>query len=278
MKKIVRAKDMGFCMGVERAVSMVQSLADKPTGKQVVTLGPIIHNQQVIDRFTLMGIPVENNVEEIQEGIVVVRAHGIPPVERRTLEDKGLDIVDGTCPKVIASQKIVQKYSNLGYYIVIIGDKNHGEIKGLAGFAKNFDIIESSEEVKNLSLSEKTLVICQTTIKESEFNSVCEVLLKKNGSIKIHNSICSATTNRQDAVRELAKQVEAIIVIGGMNSANTKRLLLTAEESGLPCWHISGANEITSEIAGFSVIGLTAGASTPGWVIDEVESRLRGFE
>jgi 4-hydroxy-3-methylbut-2-enyl diphosphate reductase len=266
---------MGFCMGVERAVAIVQELADHKDCGKAATLGPIIHNQQIVDKFTEQGIPAVNSVDDINDGKVVIRAHGIPPLEKKKLEDKGIEIIDGTCPKVIASHKIIQKYSEMGYHIIIVGDRNHGEIQGLAGYAKDFDIIESAIEAKLLVVPVKTMVICQTTIKENEFDSVCKVLKEKNSSIKIHNSICSATNNRQVAVRNLAAKVDAVIVIGGKNSANTQRLYLTVQEMGVPCWHISGAEEIPEEIEPFSTIGLTAGASTPDWVVEEVEKKLK---
>lgn len=265
---------MGFCMGVERAVSIVQKLADEGSGGKAATLGPIIHNQQIVDRFEQQGIPAVNSVDEIEEGKAVIRAHGIPPVEREQLEEKGVEIIDGTCPKVIASQKIVQKYSGLGYHIVIVGDRNHGEIKGLAGYAASYDIIGSAEEAGSMNPPHKTMVICQTTIKEKEFDSVCKVLREKNDQIVVRNSICSATNNRQAAVRELAGKVDAVVVIGGKNSANTKRLYLTVKELGKPCWHISGAEEIPEEISSYDIIGITAGASTPDWVVEDVEAVL----
>lgn len=275
MKKIIRADQMGFCMGVERAVSIVQAIADEKSESHAVTLGPIIHNQQVIDKFAKQGIPAIDSLEDIHEGKVVIRAHGIPLSERRQLEDKNIEIIDGTCPKVIASQKIVQKYSDLGYHIVIVGDRSHGEIRGLAGYAGDFDIIEGPEEAKSLTIPEKSMVISQTTIKEREFESVCSVLLESNPSIKIHNSICSATKDRQMAVRKLAEEVDALIVIGGRNSANTQRLYLTVKELGKPCWHISGADEIPREVEPYDTIGITAGASTPEWIVEEVEDRLK---
>lgn len=275
MKQVIRADEMGFCMGVERAVSIVQAIADKKDGRKAATLGPIIHNQQIVDKFKKLGIPAVNSVDDINEGLAVIRAHGIPLSEKKKLEDKGIEIVDGTCPKVIASHKYIQKYSDLGYHIIIVGDRNHGEIQGLAGYAHDYDIIESAEEASELTFPEKTMVICQTTIKEKEFDSVCNVLYEKNNKIKIHNSICSATNNRQVAVRNLAKVVDALIVIGGSNSANTQRLYLTVKEMGKPCWHISGADEIPEEIEPYDVIGLTAGASTPDWVVEEVEKKIK---
>lgn len=275
MKTIKRAEEMGFCMGVERAVSIVQKIADDPSSGKAVTLGPIIHNQQIVDKFTEQGIPAVNSVDEIESGKAVVRAHGIPPAEKNELLKKGIEVVDGTCPKVIASHKIVQKYSALGYHIVIVGDRNHGEIQGLAGYAEDFDIIESAEEAAELNIPDKTMVISQTTIKEREFDSVCTVLRQKNTELIVHNSICSATNNRQLAVRKLAEEVEAVIVIGGKNSANTQRLFYTVRELGIPCWHISGAEEIPEELESYDIIGLTAGASTPDWVVDEVEAKLK---
>lgn len=277
MKVIKRASEMGFCMGVERAVSIVRKVAEelKEQGCKAVTLGPIIHNQQIVDHFAAMGIPAVDSVEEINSGKAIVRAHGIPPSQKRELEKKGIEIIDGTCPKVIASHKTVEKYSRMGYHIVIVGDRNHGEIQGLAGYASDYHIIESAEEAGKLTLPPRTMVISQTTIKEREFESVCRILRKKNPGLVVHNSICSATNNRQQAVIKLAGEVDAVVVIGGKNSANTQRLYHTVKELGKPCWHISGADELPPEIAGFDIIGLTAGASTPNWIVDEVEEKLK---
>ncbi|MBN2655758.1 MAG: 4-hydroxy-3-methylbut-2-enyl diphosphate reductase [Spirochaetales bacterium] len=274
MRKIIRAEAMGFCMGVERAVSIVQKIADEGH-RNAVTLGPIIHNQQIVDKFTSLGIPAIDSVDEVNEGRAVIRAHGIPPAERQKLEKKGIEIIDGTCPKVIASHKLVKKYSSMGYRIIIVGDRNHGEIKGLAGYADDFDIVGSAEEASSLNPPDKSMVISQTTIKESEFESVCSVLKGKNSHIVIQNSICSATNDRQTAVIKLAQEVEAVLVIGGKNSANTKRLYLTVTEMNVPCWHISSAQEIPREIFEYDTIGLTAGASTPDWIVDEIEEKLK---
>jgi len=155
MKKVIRADKMGFCMGVERAVAIVQEIADSKTDQKAATLGPIIHNQQIVDKFAAQGIPAVDSISEIHEGKVVIRAHGIPLSERKELEAKNIEIIDGTCPKVIASHKVVQKYSSQGYHVVIVGDRNHGEIKGLAGYADDFDIIESPEDAEELSIPDK---------------------------------------------------------------------------------------------------------------------------
>ena len=278
MKKVIRADEMGFCMGVERAVAIVQDIVDQKTDQKAATLGPIIHNQQIVDKFTAQGISAVDSINDIEEGKVVIRAHGIPLAERKELEAKNIEIIDGTCPKVIASHNVVHKYSSQGYHVVIVGDRNHGEIRGLAGYADDFDIIENPEEAEKLTLPAKTMVISQTTIKEKEFDSVCRVILKKNPEVIIHNSICSATNNRQAAVRSLAERADAIIVIGGKNSANTQRLYLTVKEIGKPCWHISGADELPEEVTDYDIIGLTAGASTPDWIVDDVERKLEELE
>jgi 4-hydroxy-3-methylbut-2-enyl diphosphate reductase len=273
MKKIIRAESMGFCMGVERAVAIVQKTAYE-NRNNAVTLGPIIHNQQIVDKFTAMGIPVAESVDDVVSGCAIIRAHGIPLSEREELEQKGIEIIDGTCPKVIASHKKVKKYSSMGYHIIIVGDKNHGEIKGLAGYAAHYDIVGNAEEAAGLNPPVKSMVISQTTIKENEFESVCCVLKEKNENIVIQNSICSATNDRQTAVRKLAASVDAVLVIGGKNSANTKRLYLSVKEMSVPCWHISTVDEIPGEINSYDTIGLTAGASTPDWIVDEIEEAL----
>ena len=274
-QKVIRAEEMGFCMGVERAVSIVQKISDNNKQKKnVFTLGPIIHNRQIIENFSKKGVNVLQSVDDIEDGTVIIRAHGVPPSEKRKLEEKGIEIIDGTCPKVIASHKIIQKYSESGYRIVIVGDKNHGEILGLAGHAENYDIIENAVEAGKIKIPEKTMVISQTTINEKEFTQVCSVLTKINPKVKIFNSICSATKKRQTAVKNLADKAEAIIVIGGKNSANTIRLYNTVKEIGIPCWHIEDFYSLPKEINSYHTIGITAGASTPEWVISAVEEKL----
>ncbi|MDA3956840.1 4-hydroxy-3-methylbut-2-enyl diphosphate reductase [Oceanispirochaeta sp.] len=276
-KTIIRADEMGFCLGVRRAVGTLEEAVNFEDS-EVYTLGPIIHNPRVINDFAVRGVKTVESPEDVPSDCrVIIRAHGIPPQTREALNRRGSLVMDGTCPKVIASQKTVRKYSSLGYHTVIVGDPDHGEIKGLAGFADNPIVISDPEEAGNLSLKGPVMVISQTTIKQDEYDRVCHVLKEKCADLKIVESICSATSKRQEALKELCTRVDACLIIGGKDSANTQRLYKTAQDTGIPCWYIQDASEIPQEAAGYDIIGLSAGASTPDSLIGEVEERLRSM-
>jgi len=276
-KTILRAEILGFCLGVRRAVGILDEALDH-SDSDVYTLGPIIHNPRVVSDFTSRGVrSAEDPLDIPSECRVIIRAHGVPPQIKTTLEERGRIVMDGTCPKVIASQKTVRKYAKMGYHTVLVGDPDHGEMKGLAGYAHQPIIISGPEEAKNLNLKGPVMVISQTTIKQDEYDLVCDVLRRTCDELKIIESICSATEKRQEALRALCSRVEACLVIGGKESANTKRLFLTAQRTGVPSWHIQDASEIPNEIRDFDVIGLSAGASTPDSLIAEVEHRLQSM-
>ena len=276
-KKILRADIIGFCLGVRQAVGTLEE-ALQYKDRDVYTLGPIIHNPRVVEDFTARGVrSAESPLDIPSDCRVIIRAHGVPPQIKSALEEGNRIVMDGTCPKVIASQKTVRKYARLGYHTVIVGDPDHGEIKGLAGYADKPVIISGPEEAAALDFDGPVMVISQTTIKQDEYDRVCDVLKEKCTTLKIIESICSATEKRQEALRELCSRVEACLVIGGKESANTQRLYLTARETGVPSWHIQDASEIPEEIRDFDVIGLSAGASTPDSLIAEVEHRLQSM-
>ena len=273
-KTVIRAHEMGFCLGVRRAVGTLEDAVGKGDA-EVYTLGPIIHNPQVVQDFASRGVITVSSPEEVPGGRpVVIRAHGVPLKTKDALEERGCQVMDGTCPKVIASQKTVRKYASLGYHTVIVGDRDHGEIKGLAGYADNPIVISGPEEAEALDLRGPVMVIAQTTIKQDEYDRVCDVLKKKCDELKIVESICSATGLRQQALVDLCSRVQACLIIGGKGSANTQRLYMTAKETGIPCWHIEDASGIPPEAENYDIIGLSAGASTPDSVISAVEDRL----
>lgn len=268
---------MGFCLGVRRAVGTLEDAVNYDDS-EVFTLGPIIHNPQVLADFAARGVKTVESPDELPSDCrVIIRAHGIPLQIKEELKLKGSRIMDGTCPKVIASQKTVRKYASLGYHTVIVGDADHGEIRGLAGYADDPIVISTPKEAEKLNLSGKVMVISQTTIKQDEYDKVCAVLQENCDELKIVESICSATSKRQQALMDLCTRVDACLIIGGRDSANTQRLFLTARDTGIPCWHIQDASEIPDEIAVFDTIGLSAGASTPDSVILEVECRLQSM-
>ncbi len=273
-RKIIRSSVMGFCMGVKAVMGKVDNQVEFNKNTNLYTYGPLIHNPQVIDKLRLQGVePIESPLEA-DGGTVIIRAHGIHPVERRNFIDKGYEIIEGTCPRVLKSQKTVCEYSQNGWFIVIVGDKGHGEVKAIVGCAEKYAVILGESEAEELFLPEKTLVIAQTTLSQEEYDSICQILLRKNPSIKIIKSICPATRQRQDSLKKLTTEVDAVIVVGGKNSANTKRLHLSALKAGIPTWHVEDVDDLPVEIYDFEIIGITAGASTPDWMIDKIEAEL----
>lgn len=269
---IKKARVLGYCMGVRKAVDIVYSAVREGAQKPIYTFGPIIHNRVVIEDLKGKGVKVLED-SSLASGTVIIRAHGVRPNVKKSLEEKAI-VIDATCPRVVSSQQIVSEHSSEGYHIIIVGDKNHGEVKGLEGFGENCRVIESEKEAKELIPEDKTLVIAQTTFYSPLYERIAAILKEKNPGIKKVESICPMTRSRQEALKELSREVDAILVIGGKNSANTKRLFQTAQELCKNCWHIEDHTNIPEEIFSFSKIGISAGASTPDWVIDAVEDAL----
>jgi 4-hydroxy-3-methylbut-2-enyl diphosphate reductase len=277
---ILRADILGVCMGVEKALNRVLKLREENPDLPIATIGPLIHNNRVLSYLAEKGINVVSRPGDFPRGLAVIRAHGLPPEERRRYETEGVTVVDATCPRVIASQKRVAESSSLGRFVVLVGDPAHGEIQGLAGFVEEagpgYAVVASPEEAESLDLPGDTLVIAQTTIKQEEYDAVVEVLRRKGVGLEVARSICPATRDRQTALRELADKVDALLIIGGKNSANTTALYTTAASTGKPAWHIEGAADIPPEVRKYHRVGLSAGASTPDWIIAEVEAALGG--
>jgi len=279
IKKVVRSEVMGFCMGVKAAMQKVDDQIVLNDNTDLFTYGPLIHNPQVIDRLKLQGVnAIESPEGGSGGGVIIIRAHGIHPEKRQDFVDAGYNIVEGTCPRVLRSQKTVSQYSRDGWFIVIVGDKGHGEVKAIVGCADKYEVILSESEAEELMLPEKTLVIAQTTLSKVEYDNICQILERRKPDIKIIKSICPATSQRQNSLQQLTTQVDAIIVIGGKNSANTKRLHLSALKSGIPSWYVEDVGDLPDEIYSFETVGITAGASTPDWMIDRIEAALKKAE
>jgi len=275
-RKVIKADVLGFCMGVRAAMNKLERAVERRAdGERVMTYGPLIHNQQVLDALSAKGVGRIDSPEEVQEGTVVIRAHGVKKNTIERLRARGTEVVDGTCPRVLRSMRTVERYGQEGYQIVLYGDASHGEIKALEGYAEKVVVVENPEQARNLELEEKALVLAQTTVSIRGYEEVCRILQEKNPHVVIMKSICPATRDRQEALKRLIEQVEALLVVGGRHSSNTKRLYELARDSGKTVAHIETAREIPAEFARFSVVGITAGASTPDWIIDEVESAVR---
>ena len=276
-RKIIRSEVMGFCMGVKAVMRKVDNQINMKNDTDLYTYGPLIHNPQVIEKLSAQGVrSIESPGEEA--GRIIIRAHGIHPKKRKEFIDAGYDIVEGTCPRVLKSQKTVSQYSRKGWFIVLVGDKGHGEVRAIVGCADKYAVILSESEAEELTFPEKTLVIAQTTLSKVEYDAICQILRRRNPSVKIIKSICPATSQRQESLLRLTKEVDAIVVVGGKNSANTRRLHLSVQKAGIPSWHVEDVNGLPEEIFKFETIGITAGASTPDWMIDRIEAALlEGF-
>ena len=278
--KVILADVLGYCMGVRKAMDSALDALEKYKDKNVYSLGPIIHNQTALDFLAQKGLKIleENQIEKAEpNSVVIIRAHGVPPCIIEELEKKDCIVINATCPRVVASQKNAQKYAARDFTVILAGDKNHGEVTGIAGYAGDkFILVENSEELLNLKIptDEKIVLLSQTTYSPSEFNKIANIIEEKCSEVKIMNTICPATKERQDALLKLCPIVDGLIVVGGKNSANTKRLLQTALKYCKNAILIERAQEIPSEFLGLDTVGITAGASTPDSVIQEVKSYL----
>ena len=273
-RKVIRSEVMGFCMGVKSVIQIVENEIEGEDGRPLYTYGPLIHNRLVIDRLHKSGVGEIEAPEEAEGGTIVIRAHGIHPGKRRAFEEAGYRVVEGTCPRVLKSQNTVSEYSRKGWNVIIVGDKNHGEVRAIEGCAERFTTILTEKEAESVPVPDKTLVIAQTTLSMEEYDRICQILSSRNPEIKIVKSICPATRQRQSTLKELIEKVQAVVVVGGKNSANTRRLYLTAEKTGIPCWHVEDVDELPRDLKKYEVVGITAGASTPDWVIDNIEKAI----
>ena len=288
--KIIRAKVLGFCFGVRRAVDLAeQALAgagslslSKGQPERVYSLGPLIHNEAALADLEARGLCTvqESQINTIpNDSTVIIRAHGVAPQVTAALEEKGCKIIDATCPRVKASQKMVERYTSQNDYVIISGDKNHGEMIGIAGFAgRNFIQIQNEQEASSVSIPDSNKInvifMSQTTYSPKEFEKIEAIFRSKFKNLAVMNTICPATNERQQALLELCNEVEGVLVIGGKTSANTKRLYQTAAENCKHAAHIQSAADIPQEFFNLKTIGITAGASTPDSIITAVENAL----
>ncbi|MEI6512794.1 MAG: 4-hydroxy-3-methylbut-2-enyl diphosphate reductase [bacterium] len=272
--KVALANAYGFCFGVRRAVQIVEQARQERFGK-LTTLGPIIHNPQVVNKHQQMGIELAANLEDISDGTVVMSAHGVPPSTIQRAKELGLDIIDVTCPFVVKVHRAAKIMAQEGYTIVIVGDKGHSEVKGVLGTVESVGgkvfVVSTPEEVADLPIGRKVGVVCQTTQKASNFAAVLGEIALRSYETRSYNTICGATDELQSAALALSNESDVILVIGGKNSANTRRLRDICESHGVPTYHIETRDEIQPEwLEGKSVVGVTAGASTPDSVINDV--------
>jgi 4-hydroxy-3-methylbut-2-enyl diphosphate reductase len=278
--KILLAKTAGFCMGVRRAVELVMDVPGAHED-QICTFGPLIHNAQVLALLKEKGICVLNEVPTQGAGTVLIRAHGVPPETKQGLKNAGYKIVDATCPRVIKVQTIIRKHAQKKYVSIIVGDKDHPEVTGLLGYAgDNGHVIGSLEELEALPEFDKAIIVAQTTQNTQLFDSV-KTWAQNFPHYKVFDTICDSTERRQAEVKRLADSVDLVIVVGGRDSGNTRRLVEIAKQAGKPAYHIETEADLesldTGSLASAQHIGITAGASTPNWIIKRVYRTLEAM-
>lgn len=274
--QVLLADEYGFCFGVERAVELVEEAV--AAGDTVRSLGPLIHNDQEMDRLAQKGVTTVNEPVQITRGeTAVIRAHGVTPQVQKDLEDRASKVVDATCPFVTRVQKLAARAASENRHVVVVGSPDHPEMIGVKGYAPDHAfIIKDESEVADLPRLRNPLVVSQTTIKAQTFFDTAEAIkTKTDDEVQIVNTICSATRDRQDAARALAGEVDAFYVIGGNHSSNSRKLLSVCKEQCEKSFLIETPEEIVpSDLNGVNRVGVTAGASTPKWLIDQVVARL----
>jgi len=275
--EIILAKQAGFCFGVKRATQMAFEAADK--GEDTFTLGPIIHSPQVVQRLEEMGVKVLEDLADLENGTIIIRSHGVASEELDEAVRKELEIVDATCPFVKKAQEHVKSLSQSGYDVVVVGDADHPEVQGIVSYAKGkVYVVGSGEEAARLPRMGKIGVVAQTTQSFENLKNVVHECLTKGGEIRVFHTICDATAVRQEEAKALARRVDCMIVIGGYNSANTRRLAEVCTELQPKTYHIETAQQLDPVwFEGVGRVGITAGASTPKWLIDEVMECIGDF-
>lgn len=273
--EVIVADKAGACYGVERALSLVEKAGDEyPT---VHTLGPLIHNPRVVESLERKGIAVAQEVSDITDGAAVIRSHGVPVSVENELKDKGLEIVDATCPFVKRAHNKARYLAEQGYTVVIVGDDGHAEVEGIKSYAGSRVVVTTSvEELVKAELSQKVGVVVQTTQSHTVLTEIVSYLLSVCHEVRVFNTICEATSERQAAAANLSSEVDVMIVVGGKNSGNTQRLFEICSQRCLQAHHIEGKEELKPEwFAGATRVGVTAGASTPASHIEAVVKTLK---
>lgn len=276
--KVLVAEKCGFCLGVKNAINMAeQTLAERDV---VYSLGSIIHNQDVVNELASNGLETVEFVDEIESGTVLIRSHGATKEQLQAIKQKDLDVVDATCVLVKRLQKIVQLLNKDGYKVAMIGDEDHPEVQAIVGFSTNIVVIGSAEDIKKLSSHEKLGVICQTTQTPEYFGEMLASIVKKGFSeLKVINTLCKEAIKRQESAVKLCREVDIMFVLGGLHSANTRKLAELCKKYNNQTFHLQNWAELDKTLlCGKGVAGVTAGASTPDRVIREFIANLEAYK
>ncbi len=276
--EVLIARSAGFCFGVKRAINIASNCVEEGGGG-ISTLGPIIHNPQVVKKLEdSYNIHPKKDINEIEGGTLIIRSHGVKAQDLDAAYDKGLKVVDATCPFVKKTQEFVSRLTKEGYTVIVVGEKEHPEVKGLVSYGSGDIIVASTvEELEGLPRKKKIGIVAQTTQSLERLKEITGFCLTKASELKIYNTICNATSIRQKESIELARTVDCMIVVGGRNSANTRRLAEICRSIQPKTYHIEVADEMEEGwFEGVERLGITAGASTPDWIIHDVIERVKG--
>lgn len=276
--KVLIAESSGFCHGVENAISIAEKVLAKE--KEVYCLGPIIHNKDMVERLAKKGLKTINNVDKVKTGTVLIRSHGAAPDQIEKIKARNLKIVDATCILVKRVQKIAKQLEKQGYQVVIIGDKSHPEVQAVVGCVKNAVVIGNAGDLHNLPKNKKLGIVCQTTQTPQHAGSIiAEIVAYGFSEMKVVNTLCREAIKRQKSAVELCRRVDIMFVLGGLDSANTCELAELCKKYNSSTFHLQNWDEFDIRVAlGKKVAGVTAGASTPKWIIDEFVRNLRAVD
>ncbi len=276
--KVIIAEKCGFCPGVKNAINMAEKILTEDN--DVYSLGSIIHNKDVVERLAKMGLKTVDNAEQIPSGTVLIRSHGASPKEIARLKEKGLKIADATCVLVKRVQQIAAGLAKEGYRVVVIGDENHPEVQAVVGCAADVVVVADESDLHKLPESGKLGIVCQTTEGREHFSNVLSSVIEGGFSeLKVINTLCKEAIKRQESAVQLCKRVDIMFVLGGLESANTRRLAELCKRYNSQTFHLQNCKEFDKSILlGKKVAGVTAGASTPEWIIAEFVENLKAFD
>lgn len=270
--KVIVPKNAGVCWGVERAIDMAYKTVEIKNSQKIVSLGPLVHNPEVVKDFQKKGVSVIENLSEAEEGTIIFRSHGVPVHDYEEAKDNRLEVIDATCPFVKRSQNTARRLSKQGYFVVVVGDEKHPEMKSVRSFINGPHLVTMNPKaLDQIPSNQKVGIVAQTTIPLASLRAVIDAAQKKFSEVKVHDTICDATKIRQEEAQALAKQVDCVIIIGGKESSNTKKLTKICKDIQSKSYEIENEGEIDfSWFEGVEILGVTAGASTPVAVVERV--------
>lgn len=276
--KVIVAEECGFCHGVKNAIRIAEKILSQED--EVYSLGPIIHNKDMVDRLAKAGLKTVSKVDQIQSGTVLIRSHGAAPVQIAKLKEKGLNIVDATCVLVKRVQRIAEELERDGYKVVVIGDANHPEVQAVVGCVRDVVVIGNESDLHKLPENALLGVVCQTTQSPEHFGRMLGAIGRTGfKELKVINTLCQEAMKRQQSAVRLCKQVDIMFVLGGLESANTHKLADLCKKENSETFHLQNWNELDKKILyGKNIAGVTAGASTPEWIIAEFVEKLETFD